>query len=231
MSKVLKTLTKQSLSQEEEEECSLSRKSFLKLALFSGWWRVTGGVNTAAPCYGRCLICMCDCVDASLKGQRSQITAFYISNQIKLWHFKRFSGIQKAKEEARREKEKEVRSTPRVPGGASQKKHACVSGVSGSISEGFFWNLFSCREGGASLSIACHSWGVLGGDSFLWSFLMKSRGGGHHWRAKCDLVTDLITEQRKAITRKDQKLPTPLKAQQLCRKVISTQEDRCQVKT
>lgn len=133
MAKVLKTLTKQSLSQEEEEECSLSRKSFLKLALFSGGWRVTGGVNTAAPCHGRCLICMCDCVDASLKGQRSQITAFYISNQIKLWHFKRFTGIQ----EARRKKEKEVRSTPCVPGGVPQKKHACVSGVSGSILEGF----------------------------------------------------------------------------------------------
>lgn len=36
MAKVLKTLTKQSLSQEEEEECSLSRKSFLKLDLFAG---------------------------------------------------------------------------------------------------------------------------------------------------------------------------------------------------
>lgn len=34
-----------------------------------------------------------------------------------------------------------------------------------------------------------HLWG----DSFVLSFLVKSRGGGHHWRVKCGMLTDITT--------------------------------------
>jgi hypothetical protein len=85
------------------------------------------------------------------------------------------------------------------------------------VSEGCFWNLFSYIEGEVPLSIACHSWRVLGDDSFVLSFLMKARGGNYHWRAKCDLVTDLITKLRKAVTRKGPNLPTPRETQHFCR--------------
>ena len=86
----------------------------------------------------------------------------------------------------------------------------------------FFETLSALAKAEASLSIACHSWRVPGADSFALSFLVKTRGGNYHWRAKGDLVTDLFTKLREAVTREVQTLPTPWETQQLDRKGVKS---------
>lgn len=134
-----------------------------------------------------------------------------------LFFFFKLSEIQKDRYKAKRES-KEARFLP-----------VCLKEgfLKGFILFYFFETFSALAKAEASLSIACHSWRVLGADSFVLSFLVKTRGGNYHWRAKGDLVTDLFTKLREAITREVQKLPTPWETQQLGRKEVnSIQADR-----
>lgn len=73
---------------------------------------------------------MCDCVEASRKGQRSQITAFYISNRI---HTLAFQKVQWNPESQIRgkKKEKEAKSTPVFLGERLRKRSGlCFWGAS-----------------------------------------------------------------------------------------------------
>lgn len=103
---------------------------------FSKIGPVTRIVNTAALLYWRCHVCLCDCIEASLKGQRSQITAFYISNKIHTLAFQKVQWNPESQIRSKERERKEVRSMPVFSGGASQEKYACVFWRS--VSEGFF---------------------------------------------------------------------------------------------
>lgn len=90
-----------------------------------------------------------------------------------------------------------------------EKPDACLYFWKNGFWRVFFETSLAPAKVKVSPRIACHFWRVLGADSFALSYLVKTRGGRYHWRARGDLVTDLFTELREAITRKVQKHTHP----------------------